>query len=101
MVVRSKKIVNEFIAKHSNSREVVLTAYAILKAAQWKNLNEAKQQTANSLDYVGNDRYVYNVGGNDYRFIVMIFFRSRNIYIRGIFTHAQYNKLTTKQIESM
>jgi len=41
------------------------------------------------------------VGGNDYRFIVMIFFRSRNIYIRGIFTHAQYNKLTTKQIESM
>ena len=47
----------------------------------------------NILDYIGNDRYVFNIKGNDYRLVTMIFFNSRTVYIRFIGTHEEYDKI--------
>ena len=51
------------------------------------------RDTFGSVDAVGNDRYVFNIKGNDYRLIAMIFFDKRTVYIRFIGTHAEYDKL--------
>jgi mRNA interferase HigB len=37
--------------------------------------------------------YVFNVGGNKYRLIARVFFKTRTIYIRFIGSHAQYDKV--------
>jgi mRNA interferase HigB len=47
----------------------------------------------NSVDAVGNDRYVFNIRGNNYRLIAMIFFDVRTVYIRFVGTHSEYDKL--------
>ncbi|MCB0517743.1 MAG: type II toxin-antitoxin system HigB family toxin [Saprospiraceae bacterium] len=46
----------------------------------------------NSVDYVGNDRYVFNIRGNNYRLFAMIFFNKRTVFVRFIGTHAEYDK---------
>jgi len=46
-----------------------------------------------SADYVGNDRYVFNIAGNHYHLIAMIHFGIRTVYIRGIHTHSEYDRL--------
>ena len=38
------------------------------KAADWATLRDIKE-TFNSVDYVGNDRYVFNIKGNKYRLV--------------------------------
>lgn len=48
----------------------------------------------NTVDYVGNDRYVFNIKGNDYRLIVVIRFVKGRVFIRFIGTHAEYDKIT-------
>ncbi len=58
----------------------------------------AVKKTFNSVDSVGNDRYVFNVGGNKYRIVAMIHFTKRTIYLRFIGTHAQYNRIDCKNI---
>lgn len=67
------------------------------KKANWKNFTDIKQDL-NSVDAVGNDRYVFNIKGNDYRLVTMIHFDIRTIYIRFIGTHSEYDKIDCSTI---
>ncbi len=50
--------------------------------------------TFNSVDSVGNQHYVFNIKGNDFRLIVVIQFKHGYVYIRFVGTHAEYDKIT-------
>lgn len=56
------------------------------------------KQTFNSVDYVGNERYVFNIKGNRYRLVTMIFLDIRTVFIRFIGTHAEYSKIDATTI---
>ena len=92
MVIISKAILNEFGLRHIDSVPALNEWYAVVKAADWGNLVELRQ-TFNSVDFVDNDRLVFNVRGNRYRVVVMIFFNVRTIYVRFVGTHAEYDKI--------
>jgi mRNA interferase HigB len=71
--------------------------YDIAKAADWNKLADIKK-VFNSVDYVGNDRYAFNIKGNDFRLVAMIFFNKRTLYIRFIGTHSEYDKIDCSTI---
>jgi len=92
MVIIAKTLINVFAHKHPLSKAALNNWYQIVKEADWGNFN-AIRNTFPSVDAVGNDRYVFNIKGNNYRIITMIFFDKRTVYIRFIGTHAEYDKL--------
>ncbi len=51
------------------------------------------KQTFNSVDSMGNDRYVFDIKGNHYRLIALIIFNVRTVYILFIGTHKEYDKV--------
>jgi len=89
--------IKEFIKNPSNSDVALRDWYFKTKRSEWDNLNDIKQ-TFNSVDYVGNNRYVFNIKGNDYRLVAIIVFASKKIYIRFIGTHAEYDKIDCSTI---
>ena len=52
----------------------------------------------NSADSVGNQRYVFNIRGNNYRLIVVVKFTIKTVLIRFIGTHAEYDLIDAKNI---
>lgn len=66
--------------------------YETAKRAEWKSLNDIRA-VFNSVDFVGNDRYVFNIKGNDNRLVVVIRFFKGRVFIRFIGTHAEYDKI--------
>jgi len=96
MRIFSKATLTTYSKRHTNAREELLIWYAQLSAADWKDFNALRADLP-ATDYIGNDRFVFNVKGNHYRLIAMIFFGSRTVFIRGIFTHAEYTKLCKDQ----
>ena len=60
MVIISKAILRDFSNSHPNSEIPLEDWYDAVKKADWKNFNEMRT-TFNSVDAVGNDRYVFNV----------------------------------------
>lgn len=92
MVIIAKKFIASFAQEHPVSRSALNSWYEIVRNADWRNFNEVRN-TFGSADVVGNDRYVFNIKGNDYRLIAMIFFDKRTVYIRFIGTHAEYDRI--------
>ncbi len=92
MIIVFKKTLKEFIYTHPQAATALNNWYNISSKSNWSTFFDIKK-TFNSVDSVGNDRYVFNIKGNDFRLIAMIFFDKRTVYIRFIGTHAQYDKI--------
>lgn len=97
MVILIKRTLSEFALKHPTITVPLNKWYEIAKSADWGNLSEIKN-VFNNVDYVGNDRYVFNLKGNDFRLVAMIFFDKRTLFIRFIGTHSEYDKINCSTI---
>lgn len=84
--------IEEFAKTHSDARPALERWSAVLKAATWKHHSDLKQNFP-SADYVGNNRYVFNIKGNNYRIVVMIVFFAGTAAIRFVGTHKEYDKI--------
>lgn len=65
-----------------------------------ENHNDLKNDYL-SADYVGNNRYVFNIRGNKYRLIVLVVFFAGNVDIRFVGTHADYDSIDEKKIKTI
>jgi len=97
MVIITKAKLIEFYENEINAKEPLLLWYNMTLLSDWQNFHSVKQ-TFNSVDSVGNDRYVFNVGGNKYRIVALIHFSTRTVYLRFVGTHKEYDKIDCKNI---
>jgi mRNA interferase HigB len=65
--------------------------------ADWSCFADIKRDFP-SVDYVGNDRYVFNINGNKFRLVAMIHFNTRTLYVRFVGSHSEYSKIDVSKI---
>lgn len=92
MNISNKTLLSDFVQKHSRATNPLNKWINEVLKASWRNHNELKE-TFPSADYVGNGRYVFNIGGNNYRIVTIVLFINGVMDIRFIGTHAEYSKL--------
>ena len=97
MHVIAYRRIREFMKDHPDSAIKLGRWYKWMKKGKYRNLNELRNKFPR-VDYIGNDRYVFNISGNKYRLVAMINFKAHRAYIRYIGTHAQYNKIDCTNI---
>lgn len=90
MRVISKKKLREFWNEHPDAEEPLLAWYHITRKAHWESLAQVREVFPRA-DKVG-DCTVFNIGGNKYRLIVLIFYESSRVYVRHVLTHKEYDK---------
>jgi mRNA interferase HigB len=90
MHIISFRILREYTEKHADCQEVLINWYKVATKAKWSNLVEV-QQIFSKTEAVGNFT-VFNIKGNKHRLIVSIDYEGQLIYIKYIFTHAEYDK---------
>ena len=95
MRIFTKKTIATFVKKHANATVAIAEWYTKTNRANWNTFTDIKS-TFNSVDYVGNDRFVFNLGGNKYRLVANVRFNIGRVFIRFIGTHAQYDKIVDK-----
>lgn len=98
MVIISKTYINSYCINNPEIKNALTSWYEISKNANWKNYHDLKE-SFNSADSVGNDRYVFNIKGNQYRLIALILFKTRTLFILFIGNHQEYNKINANKIE--
>ena len=97
MVIISKAILKQFFDKYPAASRPVLEWYGKVKEADWGNFSELRKMFP-ATDAVGNDLYIFNIGGRKYRLIARIFFSVRTVYIRFIGTHVEYDRVSLSDL---
>jgi mRNA interferase HigB len=92
MVIITYRPLRIFAETYTDAIDAIDDWYRKTTNADWANPNEVRQ-TFNSVDCVGNDRFVFNIKGNKYRLVTMIHFSKRTVYIRFIGTDSDYDDI--------
>ena len=98
MRIIAKSTFVAYYTKNPQSKSALEDWFEKTKEAEWKNFSDIKK-TFNTVSSVGNNRYVFNIKGNDYRLVVLIKFTVSHVLIRFVGTHAEYDKI--KNIEKL
>ena len=97
MRIVARTTLQKFWERNPQSKVALCSWYNTVAKAEWTCLADIKS-TFNSVDYVGNQRYVFNIKGNDYRLVVVIKFTPKLVYIRFVGTHTEYDRIDCKNI---
>lgn len=92
MHIISFKILREYFEKEPKSKAALVEWHSKIKKAEWKNFADMRK-TFNSVDNVGNGRYIFNIKGNNYRLVAVVRFKFKKVLIRWIGNHKEYDKL--------
>ena len=97
-IISHRKRRDFYESKGREDSKIVLERwYQIAEDAEWKNFSDIRVDFPNA-DYVGNQHYVFNIKGNNYRLIVVIKFTINRIFIRFVGTHKEYDKIDCSNI---
>ena len=88
MRIFTEQAIKEYAERHPESKVALQDWVQKVKKSEWSCFADVKK-TFNSVDNVGNQRYVFNVKGNDFRLVV---------YVRFIGTHKEYDRIDCRNI---
>lgn len=91
MEVVGEDNLKEYATKHQNARSSLTRWLKITKEASWKTLANVKASFP-ATDYIPQNQYCFDIGGNNYRLMTAISFQLGTVTILNFMTHAKYDK---------
>lgn len=92
----AKSTLTAYYEKNPQAKIALEDWYKKTSRAQWTCFDDIRK-TFNTVSIVGNQHYVFNIKGNDFRLVVVIQFTPQRVYIHFVGTHAEYDKITDIQ----
>jgi mRNA interferase HigB len=94
----ARRTLLEYCKKYPFAAVALQEWYYELLISEFKNFNDLKKQHG-SASLVGDDRVVFNIGGNKYRLVVRMVFEYKVIQIKWFGTHSEYDSIDISNIE--
>ncbi|PKQ08709.1 MAG: addiction module toxin RelE, partial [Alphaproteobacteria bacterium HGW-Alphaproteobacteria-12] len=79
--------------------EAPLTAwYLAVSKAEWRTPADVKAMFGTGVDFVADNRIIFDIAGNKYRLIVHVAYPFRRVLIKFVGTHAAYDKIDPERV---
>ena len=87
----------DFWVKHPDALEPLNAWCAIVSRVRWVSPADVKEAYRNA-SFLGGNRVVFNIKGNDYRLVVAMHYNRQIAYVRFIGTHRQYDLINANTV---
>ena len=91
MTIAGRQLIEKFIRKHANSKSSLSAWLEDAEEAEWETPQDIKDRYR-SADFLSGNRVIFDIGGNNYRLMVLVRYRNGMLLIQKIGTHAEYSK---------
>ncbi len=98
MQVIAKRNLRIFWEKHPQAEVPLKVWYAIANSTVWTSPADIKAQFGNTVDFVADNRVVFDISGNKYRLIVHVAYPYKRVLIKFIGTHSEYDKIDASTV---
>jgi mRNA interferase HigB len=85
-------------ACHPHAAAPLRKWFALVAAAEWRNPADVKLVFGGAVDFVADNRIIFDIGGNKYRLIVRVSYAYGQVLIKFIGTHAEYDRIDVGRI---
>jgi mRNA interferase HigB len=72
--------------------------FTLVSKAEWTGPAEVKAMFGATVDFLGDNRLIFDISGNRYRLIVHVAYRFRRVLIKFIGTHKDYDKIDPETV---
>src|SRR5262245_65539682 len=72
MQVLSRRALREFWTVYPHAKGPLSAWYSVVSKAIWSKPNDVREQFGANVDFVGDSRAIFDIGGNKYRLVVRI-----------------------------
>lgn len=86
-----RNILTNFCKSHADVRNQVSAWVAFVEKAKWETPEEIKARFS-SVSFVSNNHVIFNLKGKDYRLEAQITYKTQQVRVIRIGTHAEYDK---------
>ncbi len=79
--------------------EIPLRAwYGVASQAAWSTPQDIKNDFGTGVDFVADNRAIFDIAGNKYRLIVHVSYRYKRMLVKFVGTHREYDKVDPESI---
>ena len=71
--------------------------YEEVSRVAWGSPQDVKNRYS-TASFVGNNRVVFNIGGNKYRLVIEVQYRAQIVWVKFIGTHARYDEIDVETV---
>jgi mRNA interferase HigB len=98
MQVIAVRTLRLFWEAHPQAEGPLRTWFAEVRRAEWRGPAEVKKQFGTKVDFVGDNRAIFDLGGNKYRLVVHVSYRFKRVLVKFVGTHAEYDRIDPETV---
>lgn len=99
MQVIARRTLKEFWERHPQAERPIRAWHAVASKARWKGPGDVKRQFGTTVDFVGDNRLIFDLGGNKYRLIVHVSYAFGRVLVKFVGTHADYDRIDPESVK--
>jgi mRNA interferase HigB len=93
MQIVAKRTLKLFWVRHPQAEIPLRNWYAVVDKAQWRGPADVKRMFGPTVDFVEDNRLVFDIAGNKYRLVVHVAYRFGRVLVKFIGTHKEYDRI--------
>jgi mRNA interferase HigB len=98
MQVIALRTLRQFWERHAQSEAPIKVWYSQVTKADWQSPADIKRQFGSTVDFIADNRVIFDLSGNKYRLVVRVSYPFKRVLVKFIGTHAEYDKIDAETI---
>lgn len=98
MQIIAKRTLKQFWQRHPQAERPLRAWYAMVADADWSGPASVKATFGSTVDFIADNRVIFDIGGNRYRLVVHVAYRFKRVLIKFVGTHGEYDKIDPENV---
>lgn len=98
MQIIARRTLRQFWERHPPAEIPIRDWYARTARASWMDPAEVKAEFGTTVDFVADNRLIFDLAGNKYRLVVHVAYRYKRVLVKFVGTHAEYDRIDPKNV---
>jgi mRNA interferase HigB len=98
MNVIAKRTLVRFWEKHNQAETPLKAWHGIVSKARWSSPQDVKNDFGSNVDFISDNRIIFDIAGNKYRLVGLVAYRSQRVFVRFIGTHKEYDNIDPETV---
>ena len=98
MQIVARRTLKLFWERHPQAEGLLRAWFTAVAKARWAGPSDVKRQFGTTVDFVSDNRIIFDLGGNKFRLVAHVSYGFARVLIKFVGTHAEYDRIDPKDV---